>query len=116
MLIGIVLGIFLLIIAVVVFVLVRQKQLAPEKVDVLSMKTIIAHFKTPSVMATLKAKKEYIAVAIREAAAGGRQYCTACIFNEKTEEIVAPIKKWDAAKFDQDLTDAFGDKPLIVLQ
>lgn len=118
---GIIAGLIGIALIAIIFVVFARKhkemyQIPVEKLETLFMKDLIAHFKTPSVMASLKAKKEYIAVAIREPAAGGRQYCTVCIFDEKKERIVMAVKKWDAANFDQDLTEAFGDKPMIILQ
>lgn len=99
-----------------IFSLVKLK--CNEEIDTLSMAHVIKYFKSPDKLSELRENKNFIAVALKENQTDGSVKVACCMFDKSISEVVDIEKAycWYAKNLDKDLQDAFGDKPMIVLQ
>lgn len=86
-------------------------------VDVLGMEDILPFFKQPTTLKALKENDNLIAVVIKEVLENGIFRIIACIYDQKNNLVVNLDKAegWNAKKLDDRLTQAFGDKSMIIL-
>ena len=87
------------------------------EVELLKMEDILFFFKSPEVISELKKNSDLVACVTREEK-DGSIFVTSCIFDKNKNEI-SDIEKngkiWKAGKLDDRLTEAFGDKEMIIL-
>ena len=94
------------------------KSLATE-VNEIKFSDIIAFFKNPACLDTLKKNKNLLAVAIREEEADGTIFVQACLYDEEKEKVIDMENSfivYKSKQMDDELTKNFGDKNMIVLQ
>ena len=88
-----------------------------EEIECLSMSDVIKFFKASDKLEKLRKNKNFIAVAIKENQPDGSFKVACCIFDKEKNEVVdINAFGFHAKKIDNDLSDAFGDKPMLVLQ
>ena len=89
------------------------------EVGVIKFQDIIAFFKNPACLDTLKKNKNLLAVAIREEEADGTIFVQACLYDEEKEKVIDMENSFIVYKskhMDDELTKNFGNKDMIVLQ
>ena len=92
--------------------------LEKENVDTLKFEDVIAHFKREDVLAFLKARKDVVAVAVKQQKDGANLQVVLCAFDKDKNTIVQEppcYKMYSAKALDADLSGAFGDKEMVVL-
>ncbi len=89
-----------------------------EFVKILDMSEILAFFKRDDVVKKLQENSNLIAAAIREKKDDGKFRIVAAVFDKEKNQIadMNNAKVWLAEKISDDLTEAFGDKSMIVLK
>jgi hypothetical protein len=89
-----------------------------EEIECLSMSDVIKFFKASDKLEKLRKNENCIAVAIKENQPDGSFKVACCIFDKEKNEVVDMENAvgFHAKKLDKDLSEAFGDKPMLVLQ
>ncbi len=89
-----------------------------EEIECLSMSDVIKFFKTSDKLEKLRGNKNFIAVAIKENQPDGSFKVACCILDKEKNEVVDMENAvgFHAKNIDKDLSEAFGDKPMLVLQ
>lgn len=80
---------------------------------------VVRFFKDPSRLSKLKRNKDLLAVSIKENLNNGQVRVVNCLFNEETEEVEdyeEDALGMEAGGVDQELANAFGNKPMVILQ
>lgn len=114
--------VFVILIAVVVFVLFLKSKRNESfdtitEVETIGMKEIISVFKRPEVIEKLKSNADYKAVALKEQIKDGDLKISVAIFDSSKNEITENIlQAWKAKRLESDLEEAFGDKYMLILQ
>lgn len=83
------------------------------------LKNILAFFKTPSRLGKLQEDKNRIAVSIKENLANGNYQVINCLFDTKSETLVAPEEDSEvisAETLDAETAAKFGNKAMLVLK
>lgn len=80
-------------------------------------KHIVNWFKDPNRLANLRKNKDVIAVALKENLDSNNYNVVNCLYNKATEEVVdiSDSALYEAEDLDSKTENAFGDKPMIVL-
>lgn len=87
------------------------------EVELLKMEDVLFFFKSPEVISELKKNSDLVACVIREEK-DGSIFVTAWIFDKNKNEISDKEKnekRWKAGSLDDRLTEAFGEKDMIIL-
>jgi hypothetical protein len=85
-----------------------------EKVDQLTLRQILEHFKTPEFVKMLNENENLIAVAIQRDVPEGIGIVS-CLYDKKTSSTVnATEKLWIAKSLDDDLKEAFNGKRMAI--
>lgn len=82
------------------------------------VKHIVNWFKDPKRLANLRNNKDIIAVSLKENLDNGNFNVVDCLYNKATEEVVdiSDSALYEAEDLDSKAENAFGDKPMVVLQ
>ena len=87
-----------------------------ESKTVCSMEDVLSFFRDPEVVSELKKNSDLVACAVKEEK-DGSIFVTACIFDKNKNEVSGTeknIKIWKCRSLDDRLTEAFGDKEMIL--
>lgn len=89
-----------------------------EEVDRLAMPNVIKFFKQPDILAKLRENKNFIAVVMKQNEMDGSIKVICCVFDKVKSDVVdvEHAKCFHARMLDADLLEAFGDKPMVILQ
>ncbi len=81
-------------------------------------KHIINWFKDPKRLSNLRNNKNAIAVTVKENLDNGNYNVVDCLFDKSTNEVIdiSDSVLYEAEDLDQETENAFGDKPMVVLQ
>ena len=80
---------------------------------------VLGFFKNPSRMNELKRNKQALAVSIKENLSSGRFNVVNCLYDRSTDEVIdmnTNSAGYENSSFDSRLSNAFGDKDMVVLQ
>lgn len=87
-------------------------------VDSIGMTDVVKYFKQSDVIDKLKENKNFIAVSLKKNEPDGSFKIVCCVFDKVRSEIVDMQNAflYHAKRLDEDLQEAFGDKPMLILQ
>ena len=79
---------------------------------------IVSWFKDPKRLSNLSKNKNIIAVTVKENLDNGNYNVVDCLFDKSTNDIIdiSDSALYEAGDLDQETENAFGDKPMVVLQ
>ena len=81
-------------------------------------KHIVSWFKDPKRLSNLRKNKNIIAVTVKENLDNGNYNVVDCLFDKSTNDVIdiSDSALYEAGDLDQETENAFGDKPMVVLQ
>lgn len=79
---------------------------------------IVSWFKDPNRLSNLQKNKNIIAVTVKENLDNGNYNVVDCLFDKSSNEVIdiSDSALYEAEDLDQETENAFGDKPMVVLQ
>ena len=118
-----IIAIAVIIVSIFIFLKYKKRKSDPfgaihtKDVDILGMEDILPFFKQPTTLKALKENDNLIAVVIKDVKEDGTFRILACIYDKKNNSVVDLDKAegWNTKKLDERLTQAFGDKSMIIL-
>lgn len=119
---AVLIGVSVAVVAVVAFVLLRNKASVPfiETIeqDTITMKEVIGFFKQDVVLKVLQENSDFLAVAIREKIPNGRMQITLTLYDKSKGEIAdfPGAKAYIIKTLDTDLEQNFGEKDMLIFQ